>query len=116
MAEKSEHSNSDSPKQSGRSLSFSSEHSPMAEVEAASQSTYMKDRGEKWNEYAQTEIANYVIMQLKGTGGRGKGKLIAGSAKVVDRQGVEDIVEGARETAEPRECQQGEKKKRLRGF
>lgn len=55
-------------------------------------------------------------MHKRGTEGRGERKVVVGSAEPLYGHRVEGMVERARESAEPRESRQGEKKTYLHGF
>lgn len=62
----SERPDSDSSRETGARLSFSSEHSPMGVVRVTSRSTYMDNIDERCDEYARTRIATYSIVNGKG--------------------------------------------------
>lgn len=58
----------DSSKEGGDRICSSSEHCPMAEMEAMSQSTYTEDINQKWNEYAGAGIDTYIALHRRKMG------------------------------------------------
>lgn len=70
----------------------------------------MKDMNAKWNKYARTGIAAYVILHRKRAGDGENRKVIVGSAQPFGRQVAESMVQSARENAEPRTCRQERRK------
>lgn len=103
-------SDSDSEREKDAIISFCSEHLPMTVVEVRGRSTGREDMHEKWNEYARTGTATFIIAHWEGARDTGNGEVIVSSAEPFAEQGVEDMVRSPGEHAEPRRCRQRRRK------
>lgn len=71
---------------------------------------------EKWNRYARTRIATYIIVHREETRGSGKGGVIVDSTDTSLGQRVQDVVGSTRKNVKPRECRQAGRKTCLHGL
>lgn len=73
----------------------------MGGVNATSRSTCEENMNEKWDEYAQAEITNYITVHTKGTESSGEPKMIVSAAESFHENGTEGMVKNTKKNAEP---------------
>lgn len=116
FAEMSGSSDSESARKGRGRVDFSSEHPPMALVEAATRLISRANTTEKCNEYARSATATHIFFHKKGTGGSGKKNVTVRSAEPFFRQRMEDLIGSAGENFKLRECRQRWGNTRLHGL